>query len=80
MHHSEIKVFVPTVITFGFAETVIAVSEDVGLAQIGLRITNIPDISTEYANANFGYVPVFSTVDTNDSAVGMSAQAPLIAS
>ena len=56
------------------------VLENEGLASIGLRITDIPIISNEYGNTVFGYIQLFSTVDTADSAVGTSAQAPLIAS
>ena len=47
--------------------------EDVGLASIGLRVTDIPLISDQFANADAGYLPNLFTNDTTDSAVGMYA-------
>ena len=45
--------------------------EDVGIASIGLRVTDIPLISDQFANTDAGYLPNLFTIDTADSAVGM---------
>ena len=52
-------------------ETEVIVSEDVGTVSVGLQVTDVPDISLEFANAMFGYQPNLFTVDTSTSAVGM---------
>lgn len=52
-------------------ETEVVVAEDVGTASVGLQVTDVPDISVEFANAMFGYQQNLFTVDTGTSAVGM---------
>lgn len=54
----------------GFAETEVVVPEDVGTVSVGLQVTDVPDISVEFANAGFGYQQNLFTVDTGTSAVG----------
>ena len=41
------------------------------MVSVGLQVTDVPDISVEFANAGFGYQQNLFTVDTSTSAVGM---------
>ena len=73
--HTEFKLSFAVVI-FGFSEIAVTEEEDVGIAMIGFRFTDIPQISPQFAAANELYFPNLLTIDTPDSAVGKVVWTP----